>query len=120
MNEHPFAGDESVWAAGDPVVAAIESGLVNVRRITSVRHYLALAAVSRERVASEAYRFPPPPFPLSKGWTWFTSGADFKSLANYSPSEVLHHTEFHHDTARRGTSFLLRDQSGHCWEMIRL
>lgn len=120
MNHHPVSDQQAIWMAAEPVVAAMETGLVPVTRISSVRHYLDLAEVARHRLNSTAYRFPAPPFPLPDGWRWFGSGADFRSLADYSPSELLHQVEFHHHSLIRGSSFLLRDSVGCGWNLYRL
>jgi hypothetical protein len=120
MNHHPVSDQQAIWMAAKPVVAAMETGLVSVTRISSVRHYLDLAEVARHRLNSTAYRFPAPPFPLPDGWRWFESGADFRSLADYLPSELLHQMEFHHHSVIRGRSFLLRDPVGFGWQLHRL
>ena len=120
MNHHPVSDQQAIWMAAEPVVAAIETGLVLVTRISSVRHYLDLAETARNRLNSTEYRFPTPPFPLPDGWRWFESGADFRSLADYSPSELLHQVEFHHRSVNRGGCFLLCDPGGYSWNLYRL
>jgi hypothetical protein len=120
MNHCPVSDQQAIWMAAKPVVAAMETGLVPVTRISSVQHYLELAEVARHQLNSTAYRFPAPPFPLPDGWRWFESGADFRSLADYSPSELLHQMEFHHHSVIRGSSFLLRDPAGCGWNLYRL
>jgi hypothetical protein len=109
-----------VWMGADPLVAALENGLIKVRRIASVRHYLKLVDTARRLLKTEAYRFPVPSFSPPQGWNWFATGSDFELLANYSPDNYIHTVEAHHQSTNCRDAYLLRDPEGRGWILYRL
>lgn len=120
MNHHRDFPEERVWMGAHPLIAALESGLIKVRRIASVRHYLKLVDTARELLKTEAYRFQVPSFEPPQGWNWFTTGADFTRLANYSPDEWMQTVEAHHQSTNCRDAYLLRDPEGQGWILYRL
>ena len=119
MNHLPASKEEATWMAVDPLLAAMESGLVRITRFATLGHYLKLARLARKRINSSAFRLPPPPFALPEGWSWFKTGADFKTLTDHSLADVVRRMESH-CIEGRFESFLLRDPTGHGWKMLRL
>jgi hypothetical protein len=120
MNHLRDFQEERVWMGADPLAAALENGLIKVRRIASVRHYLRLADTARRLLKTEAYRFPAPPFALQQGWNWFATGADFKRLADYAPDNLMQAAESHHQSTSQGDAYLLRDPENRGWVIYRL
>lgn len=119
MNQLPASKEEATWMAVDPLLAAMGSGLVRITRISSLRSYLELAKLARKRLNSPAFKLPPPPFALPQGWTWFKTGADFRTLTDHSPADAVRRMESHCGVVRC-EGFLLRDPSGHGWKLLRL
>lgn len=102
------------------VEAALETGLLKVKRIKSMEHYLQLGQQARRVLNTAVYRYLPGPFALPEGWRWFESGDDFQQLADYPAFSGLHNVEEHHAAVRQGRMFLLRDEMGVGWMMWRM
>ena len=109
--------DACLWSAAHALVAAIESELVKVSRLTSIAQFLKLAGIARQHLRSSAYQLPPPPFALPEGWTWFSTGADFGDH-DESPGS-LGTVELEHAAISVGHSFFLSDPTGACWHLHR-
>lgn len=102
------------------VEAVLETGLLKVKRIQSMEHYLQMGQQARRVLNSAAYRYPAGPFALPDGWRWFESGEDFQQLADYPAFSGVHNVEEHHGAVRLGRMFLLRDAKGEGWMMWRM
>ncbi|MCC6415477.1 MAG: hypothetical protein IT582_06185 [Opitutaceae bacterium] len=102
------------------VGAALETGLLKVKRIKSMEHYLQLGRQARRVLNTVVYRYLPGPFALPEGWRWFESGEDFRQLEDYPTFSGFHNVEEHHAAVRQGRMFLLRDNKGVGWMMWRM
>lgn len=121
FDQMPMEQAFDAYFGADALDAAIESNLIAVRRLMSVGQFVRLVNEARSILDTEAYRFPQPRgFSLPQGWRWFESGADFKTLVDYSPEYCLHKVEDCHCSVTRGDLFFLRDDHGHAWQLRRL
>ena len=114
------AREEALWMGVQPLIAGLDCGLVKTPSIRSLAHYLRLVKVARIRLNSAECRLPPPPFALPEGWTWFTSGADFKNIPHHADRKSLYTAEFHYRGILRKSAYLLKDPGGDCWNLMRL